>query len=322
MLLICSRNYIFTGPRHVNTGSRRRLEAWLKVRDFWKPLLEADSQHTFSDWRKSVADVCCDNSGTSGLSWRIFLFLFLFFHFNTSGLFEKGYPDPTTFTMFTHKHTHTHTHTHKTCKFTDVYNVWILSVTCVDTHTHTPDSRVLCDAYGVELLCKQWVYFAVDGHQFAQRLGSSEPHCPAGVLECLQEDGLQLGQEGLQGNAHLRTITHTYKYTNTHTHTWGQIHHTRINTHTHTHTWCPPEDKYITHTYINTHTRIEIRKRDAHLRTNTSHTYTHINTNTHARTEICKRDAHRGQIHHTHINTQTHTPDAHVRQIHHTHTHI
>lgn len=44
----------------------------------------------------------------------------------------------------------------------------------------------------------------MDGNQLAQSLCSSQPHGTAGILQSLQEGGLQLRQEGLQGNTHLQ----------------------------------------------------------------------------------------------------------------------
>lgn len=67
----------------------------------------------------------------------------------------------------------------------------------------SPDSWVLSVADGRELLSEEWVHFGVDGNQLTQSLGSPEPHRTARVLQGLQEGGLQLRQEGLQGNAHL-----------------------------------------------------------------------------------------------------------------------
>lgn len=67
----------------------------------------------------------------------------------------------------------------------------------------SPDSRILGVANGRQLLGEERVHLGVDGDQLAQRLSSSQPHGPAGVLQGLQEGGLQLWQEGLEGNAHL-----------------------------------------------------------------------------------------------------------------------
>lgn len=67
----------------------------------------------------------------------------------------------------------------------------------------SPDSWVLSVADGRELLSEEWVHLGVDGNQLAQSLSSPQPHPTARVLQGLQEGGLQLGQEGLQGNAHL-----------------------------------------------------------------------------------------------------------------------
>ena len=66
-----------------------------------------------------------------------------------------------------------------------------------------PDSRVFGVADGSELLGEEGVHLAVDGHQLAQGLRCPQPHSTAGVLEGLQEGGLKLGQEGLQGNPNL-----------------------------------------------------------------------------------------------------------------------
>lgn len=67
----------------------------------------------------------------------------------------------------------------------------------------SPDSRVLGIADGRQLLGEQRVHLGVDGDQLSQRLGGPQPHGAARVLQGLQEGGLQLRQEGLQGNAHL-----------------------------------------------------------------------------------------------------------------------
>lgn len=45
----------------------------------------------------------------------------------------------------------------------------------------------------------------MDGDQLAQGLSSLQSNRPAGVLQSLQEGGLKLGQEGLQGYAYLET---------------------------------------------------------------------------------------------------------------------
>lgn len=44
----------------------------------------------------------------------------------------------------------------------------------------------------------------MDGNQLAQSLCSPQPHCTAGILQGLEKGGLQLGQEGLQGDTHLQ----------------------------------------------------------------------------------------------------------------------
>lgn len=67
----------------------------------------------------------------------------------------------------------------------------------------SPDSGVLGIANGRQLLGEQRIHLGVDGDQLPQRLGSPQPHGPAGVLQGLQEGGLQLRQEGLQCDAHL-----------------------------------------------------------------------------------------------------------------------
>lgn len=68
----------------------------------------------------------------------------------------------------------------------------------------SPDSRVLGVADRRELLSKKRIDLGVDGNQLTQSLGGSQPHCSAGVLQGLQEGGLKLREEGLQGNAHLK----------------------------------------------------------------------------------------------------------------------
>lgn len=67
----------------------------------------------------------------------------------------------------------------------------------------SPDSRVLSVADGRQLLSEERVHLGVDGNQLAQSLSSPQPYCPARVLQRLQEGGLQLRKEGLQGNANL-----------------------------------------------------------------------------------------------------------------------
>lgn len=74
---------------------------------------------------------------------------------------------------------------------------------CSAVQCSSPDSRVLGVADGRQLLGEERVHLGVDGDQLPQRLSSSQPHSPAGVLQGLQEGGLQLRQEGLEGNAHL-----------------------------------------------------------------------------------------------------------------------
>lgn len=68
----------------------------------------------------------------------------------------------------------------------------------------SPDSRVLSVADCRELLGKKRIDLGVYGNQLTQSLGSSQPHRTAGVLQGLQEGGLKLREEGLQGNAHLK----------------------------------------------------------------------------------------------------------------------
>lgn len=44
----------------------------------------------------------------------------------------------------------------------------------------------------------------MDGNQLAQSLCSPQPHCTAGILQGLEEGGLELRQEGLQGDIYLQ----------------------------------------------------------------------------------------------------------------------
>lgn len=79
-----------------------------------------------------------------------------------------------------------------------------MSTSHVTSYEHSPDSSVLSVADGRELLSEEWVHLGVNGNQLAQSLCSPQPDCTARVLQGFQKGGLQLGQEGLQGNAHLK----------------------------------------------------------------------------------------------------------------------
>lgn len=69
----------------------------------------------------------------------------------------------------------------------------------------SPDTRVLSIADRRELLSEERIDLSVDGNQLTQSLGGSQPHRTTGVLQGLQEGSLKLREEGLQGNAHLKT---------------------------------------------------------------------------------------------------------------------
>lgn len=68
----------------------------------------------------------------------------------------------------------------------------------------SPDPWVLHDPDPIQQLCEEGVHLDVDGDELAQGLCGLQAHPPVRVLQGFGEGGLQLGQEGLQGDPHLR----------------------------------------------------------------------------------------------------------------------
>lgn len=69
--------------------------------------------------------------------------------------------------------------------------------------TPSPDARVLHDTDPVQQLCEEGIHLDVDGNELPQCISSLQAHPPVGVLQGLGKSGLQLGQEGLQGDPDL-----------------------------------------------------------------------------------------------------------------------
>lgn len=66
------------------------------------------------------------------------------------------------------------------------------------TNTHLPKGGIIRGLDRIMQLCKERVWFGVDGDEVRERVASLQPHNSVRIVDCFHERGLKLRKERLK----------------------------------------------------------------------------------------------------------------------------